>query len=63
MSVSCNSSDYEQFIGTPPSQSPVDPHRMHRKSRSISMTPPAPTELDLSPEERAKIKVLVVEDK
>ena len=63
MSVSCNSSDYEQFIGTPPAQSPVDPHRMHHKSRSISMTPPAPTELDLSPEERAKIKVLVVEDK
>jgi signal transduction histidine kinase len=63
MSVSCNSSDYEQFIGTPPAQSPVDAHRKHRKSRSISMTPPAPTELDLSPEERAKIKVLVVEDK
>ncbi|KAN0093826.1 hypothetical protein V8E51_017010 [Hyaloscypha variabilis] len=62
MSVSCNSSEYEQFLGTPPAQSPIDPHRRNLKPRSISMTPPAPTELELSPEERANIKILLVED-
>jgi hypothetical protein len=63
MSVSCNSSEYEQFVETPPAQSPSDPYRMRRKPSSISMTPPVPTELELSPEERAKTKILVVEDK
>ena len=63
MSVSCNSSEYDQMAGTLPAQSPVDPHRILRKPRSISMTPPAPTELDLSFEERSKIKILLVEDK
>jgi hypothetical protein len=63
MSVSCSSSDYEQVVGTPPTQSPMNPHRSHQKPRSISMTPPVPTELKLSPAERAEIKVLVVEDK
>jgi signal transduction histidine kinase len=64
MSVSCNSSDYEQVVGTPPAaKSPIDPRRGHQKSRSISMTSPGPMELELSPAERAKIGVLVVEDK
>jgi hypothetical protein len=63
MSVSCNSSEYEQFLGTPPAQSPIDPHRRNLKPRSTSMTPPMPTELELSPEERANIKILLVEDK
>jgi signal transduction histidine kinase len=63
MSVSCNSSDYDQIAATPSAQSPSDPHRLHRKPRSISMTPPTPAEFELSPEERAKINILVVEDK
>lgn len=64
MSVSCNSSEYEQAVGTPPMQSPIDPHKYrHHKPRSISMTPPAPLELELSPAERAEIKILLVEDK
>lgn len=67
MSVSCNSSEYEQVNGTLPIQSPIDPHRhrkhTHRKPRSISMTPPfTAQELELSPSERAKIKILLVED-
>jgi signal transduction histidine kinase/CheY-like chemotaxis protein len=62
MSVSCNSSDYEQVFGTPPLRSPSDPHRLNKKPRSISMTPPVPPEFELSPAERAKIKVLLVED-
>jgi signal transduction histidine kinase len=62
MSVSCNSSEYDQAIGNPPS--PINPHKhRHHKPRSISMTPPAPPELELSPAERAEIKVLLVEDK
>ncbi|KAH7391349.1 hypothetical protein BKA64DRAFT_710256 [Cadophora sp. MPI-SDFR-AT-0126] len=62
MSVSCSSSDYEQAVGTPPIQSPITMHRGGHKSRSISMTPPVPPELELSREERAKIKILLVED-
>ncbi|PVH76405.1 putative Two-component system protein A [Cadophora sp. DSE1049] len=62
MSVSCSSSDYEQAVGTPPIQSPINMHRGGHKPRSISMTPPAPPELELSREERAKIKILLVED-
>ncbi|TVY81195.1 Two-component system protein A [Lachnellula suecica] len=64
MSVSCNSSDYEQAVGTPPSQSPIDiPWRKGKpKPRSISMTPPISQELDLPAAERAKTNVLVVED-
>jgi signal transduction histidine kinase len=61
MSVSCNSSDYEHVSGTPPTQSPMGTHR--GKKRSISMTPPMAAEPELSREERAKIKVLLVEDK
>ncbi|KAK0118097.1 hypothetical protein ONS95_012402 [Cadophora gregata] len=62
MSVSCSSSDYEQAVGTPPMQSPINMHRAGQKSRSISMAPPAPPELELSREERAKVKILLVED-
>lgn len=67
MSVSCNSSDYEQVTGTLPLQSPINPHRHHKhahhKPRSISITPPITAqELELSPAERAKIKILLVED-
>lgn len=61
MSVSCNSSEYEQGVGTPPVQSPLDMQR--GKPRSVSMTPLVPAELELSREERAGIKVLLVEDK
>jgi signal transduction histidine kinase len=63
MSVSCNSSEYEQFVDNPPLQNPRDPHTRRHKTRSISMTPPALTELELSTDERAKTKILLVEDK
>jgi len=63
MSVSCHSSDYEQIVGTPPMQSPVDAQKGLAKTRSISMTPPAPPELELPHAERAKINILLVEDK
>jgi signal transduction histidine kinase/CheY-like chemotaxis protein len=69
MSVSCNSSEYEHVSshGTPPIQSPIDPHRRpygyhQHKPRSISMTPPIAHEFDLSLSERANIKILLVED-
>ncbi|KAL2063438.1 hypothetical protein VTL71DRAFT_5243 [Oculimacula yallundae] len=59
MSVSCSSSDYDQ---APPMQSPFNGHKGGQKHRSISMTPPVPAELEMSREERAKIKILLVED-
>jgi hypothetical protein len=62
MSVSCHSSDYELGLGTSPLMSPVD-WPTSKKRRSTSITPPGPSELDLSPAERAKIKILLVEDK
>lgn len=61
MSVSCNSSEYEQAVGTPLSQSPLDVHKA--KTSSNSMTPPMPAELELSKEERGDVKILLVEDK
>lgn len=63
MSVSCTSSEYEINAGTPPTQSPVDHKGGHRKATSISMTPPGPAESDLPAAERAKVNVLLVEDK
>ena len=63
MSVSYSGSDYDQAVGTPPASSPMAGNNRLKKSRSISMTPPAPAELELPIEERAKIKILVVEDK
>lgn len=63
MSVSCNSSEYEQVLGTPPAQSPVDGQRNSRRPVPISMTPPIPPELELSQADRAEIKILLVEDK
>jgi len=62
MSVSCSSSDYDQALGTPVLQSPTSMRNGGHKPRSISMTPPAPPEFELSREERAKIKILLVED-
>jgi len=66
MSVSCNSSEFDQAIGTPPVSSPLEVYRGPKgpnKPRSISMTPPIPPELELPPAERAKVKILLVEDK
>ncbi|KAH8596584.1 hypothetical protein B0O99DRAFT_509494 [Bisporella sp. PMI_857] len=61
MSVSCNSSDYEQGLGTPPSYRPGYAHlEKGRGTGSASMTPPL--EADLSAEERLKINILLVED-
>ncbi|RFU28371.1 hypothetical protein B7463_g7981, partial [Scytalidium lignicola] len=66
MSVSCSSSDFDHMIGTPPLQSPAGFDMFGRrpsKTRSPSiagalMVP----ELDLPAAERAKVKVLLVED-
>jgi PAS domain S-box-containing protein len=62
MSVSCNSSDYEQALGTPPvfAGSMDGALRHHRRPASAAMTPPGQ---DLSAEERRQIKILLVEDK
>jgi signal transduction histidine kinase len=62
MSVSCNSSEFDQIVGTH-AQNPIEMHRGKQKARSINMTPPVPAELELPAGERAKINVLVVEDK
>lgn len=63
MSVSCNSSEYEQLSSTPPASSEFlsDKHGFPKRQRS-TRTPPT-SEFDLSAAERSKIHVLVVEDK
>ena len=60
MSVSCNSSEYDQIVGTPPMQNYTDSARGHY--RQFSATPPI-AEADMPAEDRAKISVLLVEDK
>ena len=61
MSVSCNSSDFDQAARTPPVQGFLDVHKGQKGSTST--TPPVQTELDLSTENRSGIRVLLVEDK
>ncbi|KAI0126916.1 ethylene receptor [Xylariales sp. AK1849] len=64
MSVSCNSSEYEHLIHTPPGELSVDKTRSPRRAKSAHL--PLPLQLgidaDLPMSERAKIMVLVVED-
>jgi anti-sigma regulatory factor (Ser/Thr protein kinase) len=60
VSVSCNSSEYDHFSGTPPPRSLLDGGNNLRKVKS-TRTPPA--EIDLPMSERANVEVLVVEDK
>ncbi|KAI8285409.1 Two-component system protein A [Colletotrichum sp. SAR 10_98] len=66
MSVSCNSSEFEQLINTPPasgesSQFLTDKYKSPSRRLSVR-TPPASDEEMLPAAERAKIHVLVVED-
>ncbi|OLN86778.1 Two-component system protein A 2 [Colletotrichum chlorophyti] len=66
MSVSCNSSEFEQLLNTPPasgesSQFLNDKNRSPAQRQSVR-TPPASDEELLPHSERAKIHVLVVED-
>jgi signal transduction histidine kinase len=65
MSVSCNSSEYEQFHVSPQSdniQSPFDKFKSPRR-KSSTRTPPVAEEELLPISERSKIHVLVIEDK
>lgn len=64
LSVSRNSSDFEQVIGTPPGTDagPISDSAEPRRLSKSASTPPTPEE-ELSAEQRAKIHVLIVEDK
>ncbi|KAF6818148.1 histidine kinase hhk6p [Colletotrichum sojae] len=67
MSVSCNSSEFEQLINTPPASgesSQFLSDKQHKSpARRLSVrTPPASEEELLPQSERSKIRVLVVED-
>ncbi|KAH9988371.1 hypothetical protein F4779DRAFT_611047 [Xylariaceae sp. FL0662B] len=66
LSVSCNSSEHEHFLGTPPSEtlhSPLDKTRLPRRQKSANIASPfAIDNEDLPMSERAKVRVLVVED-
>ncbi|KAJ8066151.1 hypothetical protein OCU04_005242 [Sclerotinia nivalis] len=57
MSVSCGSSDYD--VGASPQKNSPEMPRHHR---SVSMTPPVVSEVEMSPADRANIKILLVED-
>ncbi|KAK0731485.1 hypothetical protein B0H67DRAFT_639877 [Lasiosphaeris hirsuta] len=61
MSVSCNSSEYEQFLGTPSTEL-LDRGRSAWRHPSMSLSSAGTPEHDLSLQERAEIYVLVVED-
>ncbi|KAK6201753.1 hypothetical protein LQW54_009412 [Pestalotiopsis sp. IQ-011] len=64
MSVSCNSSEYEHIINTPPAEALRNTNkRSPKRGRPTSLTSaPLFTEEELPMAERAKIFVLVVED-
>ncbi|KAI1404348.1 hypothetical protein F4819DRAFT_494859 [Hypoxylon fuscum] len=64
MSVSCHSSDHEQYVATSPVefQGSVDRPRRPRPKRPTNLLAPFAFEEDLSRVERAKVQVLVVED-
>lgn len=62
MSVSCNSSEYDHVSGTPP-KILLDGGDGRSKRNSSVMTPPSQAEPDVPMSERAKVEVLVVEDK
>ncbi|KAI5865735.1 hypothetical protein GGS23DRAFT_352824 [Durotheca rogersii] len=64
MSVSCNSSEHEHYVGTPPADKLHAPRdKTIRNRRRRSPHPRAFSELeDLPMTERAKVQVLVVED-
>ncbi|KAK0618109.1 hsp90-like protein [Bombardia bombarda] len=65
MSVSCNSSDFEQMLGTPPVEftaSPLDKGRSSWRHPSVSLSATTGIEEELMLSERPKIHVLVVED-
>lgn len=63
LSMSCNSSDYDQLPGTPPASDSVQgATSTPRRARSV-LTASSSTDQDLTPAERAKIRILVVEDK
>jgi len=62
MSVSCNSSEFEQGIGTPPlGDGGFDKGKVPRRQKSVSTQ--SINEDELPQSERSKILVLVVEDK
>ncbi|KAK0673238.1 putative signal transduction histidine-protein kinase [Cercophora samala] len=64
MSVSCHSSEYDHAMGTPPEIGFIlgDRGRSAWRNSSVNLPGMISPDEDLSPQERAKIHVLVVED-
>lgn len=62
LSVSCTSSEFEQIVGTPPASDVAQASSsVPRRHRSLRTSPNR--DLELSSSERAKVHILVVEDK
>ena len=61
MSVSCNSSDFDQ-VGTPPPSELLGPSELGKSPRRQGSLRQASSQEDLAASERSKIHVLVVED-
>ncbi|KAH8682337.1 hypothetical protein BX600DRAFT_40919 [Xylariales sp. PMI_506] len=63
MSVSCNSSEFEQIVNAPPADKVAHEKGVAQSAKSLGLaSPPSSAEEDLSMSERSKIQVLVVED-
>ncbi|KAK0729137.1 hypothetical protein B0T21DRAFT_292312 [Apiosordaria backusii] len=64
MSVSCHSSEYDHVLGTPPDVGSMlgDRGRSAWRNSAVNLPGIGSPEEDLSPQERSKIHILVVED-
>ncbi|KAJ4271355.1 hypothetical protein NW762_000057 [Fusarium torreyae] len=62
LSLSCNSSEYDQIVGTPPGSEGVQASLSGSRRARFGISSTSSPDQELPPSERAKIHVLVVED-
>jgi hypothetical protein len=63
LSLSCNSSEYDQIVGTPPPFDGIQANNTGSRRTRFGISSTSSPDQELPASERAKIHVLVVEDK
>ncbi|KAF5013611.1 hypothetical protein FDECE_416 [Fusarium decemcellulare] len=62
LSMSCNSSEYDQIVGTPPASDGIQGGSSGSRRARFGISSSSSPDQELPPSERAKIHILVVED-